>query len=179
MGLEDKQAKTLETQRGLANQLATTLLVRSQMLMPRQRWVQPTLAIARASALIATALWSHTDDAALALMAKHLQDEDSLPMPKLSLDATAEAKTTSEIVAGTTMNATVKLTRQHAATPGEGERPACNNEQGICTRTRSRPAPGVRTETRARPCLAPPAPPGFLLHALVALGLACSAVCDR
>jgi hypothetical protein len=131
MGLEDKQAKTLETQRGLANQLATTLLVRSQMLMPRQRWVQPTLAIARASALIATALWSHTDEAALALMAKHLQDEDSLPMPKLSLAATAEAKTTSEIVAGTTMNATVKLTRQHAAIPGEGARPACNNEQGI------------------------------------------------
>ena len=64
-------------------------------------------------------------------MAKHLQDEDSLPMPKLSLAATAEAKTTSEIVAGTTMNATVKLTRQHAAIPGEGARPACNNEQGI------------------------------------------------
>jgi len=131
MGLEDKQAKTLETQRGLANQLATTLLVRSQMLMPRQRWVQPTLAIARASALIATALWSHTDEAALAQMAVHLKDEDSLPMPKLELAATAAPKTTSEIIAGATMTATISLTRAHAAIPGEGERPACNNPQGI------------------------------------------------
>jgi len=130
-GLEDRQAKTLETQRGLANQLATTLLVRSQMLMPRQRWVQPTLAIARASALIATALWSHTDEAALAQMAEHLKDEDSLPMPKLELSATAAPKTTSEIIAGATMTATVRLTRAHAAIPGEGERPACNNPQGI------------------------------------------------
>jgi len=129
--LEERTMKTLETQRSLANQLATTLLVRSQMLMPRQRWVQPTLAIARASALIATALWSHTDEAALAIMAKHLQDEDSLPMPKLSLTATAGPKSTSEIISGATMQATVKLERQHAAVPGEGERPPCNNPQGI------------------------------------------------
>lgn len=137
-GLEDKQAKTLETQRSLANQLATTLLVRAQMLMPRQRWVQPTLAIARASALIATALWSHDDEKALAEMAKHLMDGDSLPMPKLALAATAEAKNTSEIIAGATMNAIVKLSRNHHHIAGEGDRPPCNNEQGICKRLPAR-----------------------------------------
>ena len=52
----------LEAMRGYINSIATKLLIKAQMLMPQQRWVQPTLAIARASALIATALWSHEDE---------------------------------------------------------------------------------------------------------------------
>ena len=50
--------------RGGANQIAIKLLVQSQMLMPQQRWVQVTLAVAKLSALMATALWSHDDAAA-------------------------------------------------------------------------------------------------------------------
>ena len=47
-----------------ANQLATKLLIMGQMLMPQQRWVQPTLAIASLSALVANSLWSHEDETA-------------------------------------------------------------------------------------------------------------------
>jgi hypothetical protein len=50
-----------EAKRSAANQLATRLLIQSQMLIPQQRWVQPTLAVAKASALMANALWSHED----------------------------------------------------------------------------------------------------------------------
>ena len=52
--------------RGGANQIATKLLIQAQMLLPQQRWVQPTLTVARVSALVANALWSHTDPPALA-----------------------------------------------------------------------------------------------------------------
>lgn len=66
-------------------------------------------------------------------MAKIL-DEDSLPVPKLSLKATAkprDATGTDEITAGLHVLVTAELTREHAAAPGEGTKPACNNPQGI------------------------------------------------
>ena len=37
--------------RGWVNNQATKLLIKAQMLMPQQRWVQPTLAVASASAV--------------------------------------------------------------------------------------------------------------------------------
>ena len=49
----------------MALQMATKLLMQSQMLIPQQRWIQATLAVARASGLIANSLWSHTDAASL------------------------------------------------------------------------------------------------------------------
>lgn len=113
-----------------ANQLATKLLIQAQMLMPQNRWVQPTLAVARASALISTALWSHTDQKAKQLMATILQ-EDQLPYPKLALACKCGPKTQSgdECLAGQQVLVTVELTRQHAAQPGVGERPPPNNPQ--------------------------------------------------
>jgi len=120
--------------RGGANQIATSLLVKAQMLLPQQRWVQPTLAVARASALIANALWSHTDEAALAKMGTILEG-DGLPMPKLAVSASAKPRDasegTAEITAGLHVAVTVELTREHAAAAGEGTKPACNNPQGI------------------------------------------------
>lgn len=120
--------------RGGANQIATKLLIHCQMLLPQQRWVQPTLAVARTSALFANALWSHTDEAALAKMAKILED-DGLPPPKLSVTATVKPRDategTQEITAGLHVQCQVELTREHAAAAGEGTRPPCNNPQNM------------------------------------------------
>lgn len=124
----------LDHWRGGANQIATKLLIQAQMLLPQQRWVQPTLAVAKTSALLANALWSHTDGAALSKMGKILE-EDCLPMPKLSISATAKPRDstdgTTEITAGLHIVCKVELTREHAAVAGEGTKPACNNPQGI------------------------------------------------
>jgi len=119
--------------RGGANQLATSLLIKAQMLLPQQRWVQPTLAVARVSALMANALWSHTESGSLAKMAKILGD-DELPVPKLSLSATAKPRDstgTEEITAGLHVVVKVSLAREHAAKAGDGTKPPCNNPQGI------------------------------------------------
>ena len=74
-----------------------------QMLMPQQRWVQVTLAVAKLSALMATALWSHDDAAAVTKMNSILA-EDGLTPPKLQLAAKAtprEANSdSSEVAAG-------------------------------------------------------------------------------
>jgi len=116
------------------NQLGTKLLVRSQMLMPQQRWVQSTLAVAHASALIATALWSHTDEEALTAM-KAMLLEDGLPYPSLSLAATAGPQSTSgvgdECAAGQQVIVRATLSRLHASKAGGAEPPAPNNPQGI------------------------------------------------
>lgn len=124
----------VEPVRAFINQLATKLLIKAQMLMPQQRWVQPTLAVAGASALISNALWSHTDEKALASMRTILQ-EDQLPYPKLKLEATAGPKATNgegeECAAGQHVLTKVKLTREHAKKPGEGPDPQPNNPQGI------------------------------------------------
>ena len=114
------------------NSLATKLLVKAQMLMPQQRWVQPTLAIASASALVSNALWSHTDEEAISAMRGILQ-EDQLPYPKLSLNATCGPKNTAEsadeCTAGQAVSVKVILNREHAAPPADGQEP--NNPQGI------------------------------------------------
>ena len=130
--LEATLPQEVDQLRAGANQVVTTLLIKAQMLMPQNRWVQPTLAIARASALISTALWSHTDERSLALM-KTILAEDELPMPKLSLKASAAPKNGGEeILAGQQVCVRVVLTREHAAVAGDGgPRPAPNNPQGI------------------------------------------------
>lgn len=96
--------------------------------------MQPTLAIARTSALIANALWSHTAAGSLAKMGRILE-EDGLPMPKLSIKATVKPRDategTVEITAGLHVQCKIELTREHAAAAGEGTRPPCNNPQGI------------------------------------------------
>jgi len=124
----------LDSLRAYLNNLATKLLVKAQMLMPQQRWVQPTLAVAHASALVANALWSHTDEKALGAM-RAILAEDGLSTPKLSLAATAGPRGTSgvgdEVATGQQVLVSVKLTREHAKKAGEGETPPCNNPQGI------------------------------------------------
>jgi len=119
--------------RGGANQIATKLLIQSQMLMPQKRWVQVTLTVAKMSALMATALWSHTDPEALAKMAK-ITSDDQLPQPKLGLSASATWKENpgnTEIPAGQNVKVTVELKREHASDVDPGSMPPCNNPQGI------------------------------------------------
>jgi len=125
----------VDQMRSYLNNLATKLLVRAQMAMPQQRWVQPTLAVAHASALVSTALWSHTDGKALEAMRTILQ-EDGLSYPKLSIKSKAGPRGTSgegdECAAGQQVQVTVELTRNHAKTAGdEVSAPPCNNPQGI------------------------------------------------
>jgi len=128
----------LDAMRSGMNQLATQLLVKAQMLMPQQRWVQQTLAVARVSALVANGLASHTDPAALAAMAKILEDPDAggpLPMPKLTVSAAAKARNgtneeDSEVTAGQQVLVTITVTREHAASPGDAA-PQAPNPQGI------------------------------------------------
>ena len=75
----------------VAVQLATKLLVQSQMMFPHQRWVEATLGVARASALVANQLWSHTELEAMVQMALILKKE-GLRRPKLRLEAVCEPK---------------------------------------------------------------------------------------
>jgi len=117
------------------NSQATKLLVRAQMLMPQQRWVQPTLAIAHASALLSTALWSHTDEKALEAMRVILK-EDALPFPNLTLRASAGPQSTAgigdECAAGQKVLVRATVTRLHKSVLAEGEvPPPPNNPQGI------------------------------------------------
>ena len=145
----------LDAMRSGMNQLATQLLVKAQMLMPQQRWVQQTLAVARVSALVANGLASHTDPAALAAMAKILEDPETggpLPMPKLSVSARArprnatEESEESEVTAGQQVLVTITVTREHAASPGDAA-PQATNPQGIyeayCEPSRARARAGA------------------------------------
>jgi len=132
--LADSMPGGVEATRGYLNQLIITLLVKAQMALPQQRWVQPTLAVAGASALISNALWSHTDKEALQMMEKILQ-EDQLKYPKLQLEGQAGPKSTNgegdECVAGQAVQLTVRLKREHFTKPGAAEQPTPNNPQGI------------------------------------------------
>ena len=130
--LEASLPKEVDMMRSGANQVATGLLVKAQMLMPQNRWVQPTLAIASVSALVSTALWSHTDDKSLGLM-KSILAEDEVPTPKLALKASAAPKNGGdEILAGQHVAVKVTITREHAAVAGDGApRPEPSNPQGI------------------------------------------------
>lgn len=123
----------VEELRSLMKARAAEWLVQAQMLIPQQRWVQPTLAIAHASALISTALWSHSDEAALDAMRCILRDE-GLTYPKLLLAASAVPRGTScegdTCVAGQQVVVEVKLTREHAQS-AVGETPQPDNPQGI------------------------------------------------
>jgi hypothetical protein len=75
----------------VALQIGTKLLMQAQMMFPHQRIVPSTLCVARASALLANQLWSHTDLEAQVLMAKILKAE-GLRRPKLRLEAVCEPK---------------------------------------------------------------------------------------
>lgn len=115
------------------NKRATSLLIKAQMLLSQQRWVQPMLAVTSASALISNALWSHTDEAALHAMRSILR-EDGLEYPKLRLTASAGPKATSgegdECVTGQQVLLEAKITREHAKSSA-GDAPQPNNPQGI------------------------------------------------
>jgi len=109
-----------EAKRSAANQLATRLLIQSQMLIPQQRWVQPTLAVAKASALMANALWSHEDQEALDKMVAILND-DGLAFPSLELQASAVGADTQEgvIMPSQPIKAKITLVRKHAHAEGD------------------------------------------------------------
>jgi hypothetical protein len=129
--LAESVPEEVDRLRGGANQLATGLLIKAQMLLPQNRWVQPTLAVARASALISTALWSHTDGKALEAMGKILE-EDKLTSPKLELEATAAPRGTGDdCIAGQHVIVKVNLTRVHAGEYIGDSPPPPNNPQGI------------------------------------------------
>jgi len=133
--LADSLPSELDALRSGANQLATQLLIKAQMLMPQQRWVQPTLAVGRLSALVSNGLHSHTDEGALEAMTRILQDPEAggpLPYPKLKLAAHAKPRhgNGEEVVAGQHVLATVELTREHAAAQGDPQ-PECTNPQGL------------------------------------------------
>uniref|UniRef100_A0A7S0LMH3 Uncharacterized protein n=1 Tax=Coccolithus braarudii TaxID=221442 RepID=A0A7S0LMH3_9EUKA len=70
---------------------ATQLFMRAQVALPRQRLVQPTLAVSRTAALFVNELWSHEDDDCKRRMAEILAPADTpdagLPYPKLELKA--------------------------------------------------------------------------------------------
>uniref|UniRef100_A0A7S3XB41 Uncharacterized protein n=1 Tax=Strombidinopsis acuminata TaxID=141414 RepID=A0A7S3XB41_9SPIT len=99
----------------VAIQIATKLLMQAQMLFPHQRWVPATLAVARASALVANQLWSHTDLEAQVLMAKILKAE-GLRRPKLRLEAVCEPK---ECLPNAKVAVKVMLLRHHRGYDGE------------------------------------------------------------
>jgi hypothetical protein len=122
----------LDHYRGGVNQFATKLVIMAQMLFPQQRWVQVTLAIAKFSALLANAMWSHDDEGERKRMADVLA-EDGLPYPKLSLAAKAAPRESAgdEVTAGQHVAVSVELGREHAAEIAEGSTPPCNNPQGI------------------------------------------------
>uniref|UniRef100_A0A7S0NTP6 SEC63 domain-containing protein n=1 Tax=Calcidiscus leptoporus TaxID=127549 RepID=A0A7S0NTP6_9EUKA len=104
-------------------QTCTKLLMQAQMLIPKQRWVQQTLAVARASALVANSLWSHSDEAALALQTAILARE-GLRYPRLELSAS----TPKQVLPKAPVEITVLLARQHA---GGSEAAKMINNQGI------------------------------------------------
>jgi len=72
--------------------LATQLLMHAQMVLPQQRWVHATLAVARVSALLVNELWSHEDPDCVQRMRDILKppdkpDEPGMPFPELALKA--------------------------------------------------------------------------------------------
>jgi len=120
----------VEQLRAYLNQQTTQLLIKLQMLLPQQRWVQPTLTNARVSALMANQLWSHDDSAAIDKMTTVLA-EDELPFPKLAVEAMAAPRdpNSSELIAGQPVVITIRIRRDHAST--DAAQPKPNNEQGI------------------------------------------------
>lgn len=121
---------------------ATRVLNQAQMLMPQQRWVQQTLAVARCSALVSNRLWSHTDLECHERMAAALQREGQ-PLPRLTLHATARGRLGDEIVPGAHIVLDIRLERGHAsdvaaqalAAFGSGEPPAVvrtDSPHGAC-----------------------------------------------
>eukprot|EP00965_Chrysotila_dentata_P032786 1092922-Pleurochrysis_carterae.AAC.2 len=113
----------------------TKLLLQSQMMMPQQRWIQQTLAVARASALVANSLWSHTDDEALALQRDILKG-DGLHYPDVELKANArpkeapdvESEVPCQVFPGKHVSLRVVVNRKHAG-PSEGVQQL--NQQGV------------------------------------------------
>lgn len=121
-------------QQQITNQIGTSILVKAQMLLVQNRWVQATLAIARVSALISCCLWSHTDEECKKAMATVLES-DGLPVPKLRVQATTSAKEKpgSDILPGDAVKLDVIVYRDHVSEPGVkakiGDSPL--NPQGI------------------------------------------------
>jgi len=74
-----------------SRRLATQLLMRLQMMLPQQRLAQPTVAVARVSALLVNALWSHEDPECITRMRDILsppdKPEEAMPYPELHLRA--------------------------------------------------------------------------------------------
>jgi len=121
-------------QQQIANRMCTGILVKAQMLLVQNRWVQATLAIARISALISCGLWSHTEEECKIQMAKVLEN-DGLPMPELRVEASASAKERpeKEILVDAAVKVDVVLYRDHVSAPGDKAKIADNplNPQGI------------------------------------------------
>ena len=128
----------------VAVQLATKLLVQSQMMFPQQRWVEATLAVARTSSLVANQLWSHTELEALVQMAVILKKE-GLRRPKLRLEAVCEPK---EVLPGAKVSVKVS--------PSCCRRPALAREARLGSVGRSESAAVL---ARPRPLPIPPPPP--------------------
>jgi len=123
-----------QAQSSMAHGIALNNLVKAQMLLPQNRWVQATLAVARVSALLSCKLWSHSDDECKEAMAKVLES-DGLPYPELRLEASASAKDRDEkeVLVSGVVKLDVVLYRDHVSKTGEKaavqDNPA--NPQGI------------------------------------------------
>ena len=63
-------------QQQICTQIGTGILVKAQMLIVQNRWVQAVLAIGRVSALISCRLWSHSDKEAIEKMKEILQSDE-------------------------------------------------------------------------------------------------------
>jgi len=106
-----------ERQQQICNQIGTGILVKAQMLLVQNRWVQATLAIARASALISCCLWSHSDEQCIKQMTSVLES-DGLPFPKLRLEAACSPKDKpgeKEVLGDGVIKLDVVLHRDHAS----------------------------------------------------------------
>jgi len=116
--------------------LATQLLMRLQMVLPQQRLAQPTVAVARVSALLVNALWDHDDPVCVQKMREILappeKPEENMPFPELHLKArtvlaialesgaaeplTGEESEPCSCLPGQLVAVQLELTRLHAGT---------------------------------------------------------------
>lgn len=103
-------------------QMGTKLLMQAQMLVPNFRWIEATLAVARASALIANQLWSNEDAASVEEQRRILEDEQ-LRMPKLSLAVEIKPMDGTEILPGKKATVNVNVTREHTGNTGAAAGP--------------------------------------------------------
>lgn len=135
-GLKDAAELGEETSRqaSTALQKCVKLLIQAQMLMPQQRWMQQTLAVARASALVANSLWSHSEEAAVKAMT-HILEGDGLRSPQLELSAFASPKDAPDlseegcaVLPKTLVEISVVVERKHW---GGAEDAKVTNNQGI------------------------------------------------